>query len=235
VLGFGSGNLNDAMMDAITRDGNGNYFYIDSEREGRKVFQQNLAGTLVTIAKDVKIQVEFNPAKVGSYRLIGYANRVLRNEDFSNDKVDAGDIGAGHTVTAFYELTPAGAVEGLKYQAAPTQPATSGDWLTVKLRHKHPDGVESRLIEFPLTGEVSALDKADADFQFATAVALFGMKLRDMEEVREVAWQKVADLATPGLANDATEDRAEFVELVKRLARVRERIVPAPAEVTPGR
>ena len=120
VLGYGTGNLNDAMMDAITRDGNGNYFYIDSEREGRKVFLRNLAGTLVTIAKDVKIQVEFNPAKVGSYRLIGYANRVLRNQDFDNDKIDAGDIGAGHTVTAFYELTPPGAsTNTLKYQASP--------------------------------------------------------------------------------------------------------------------
>ena len=211
VLGFGSGNLNDTMMDAITRDGNGNYFYIDSEREGRKVFLQNLSGTLVTIAKDVKIQVEFNPAKVGSYRLIGYSNRVLRNEDFSNDKVDAGDIGAGHTVTAFYELTPPG-TEGLKYQSAATD-----EWLTVKLRHKHPDGDESRLIEFPLTGGVPALDKTDADFQFATAAALYGMKLRGMAEVKDFAWEKVLELAKPGLANDAAEDRAEFVGLVNKL------------------
>ena len=232
VLGFGTGNLNDAMMDAITRDGNGNYFYIDSEREGRKVFLKNLTGTLVTIAKDVKIQVEFNPAKVGSYRLIGYSNRVLRNEDFANDKVDAGDIGAGHTVTAFYELTPPG-TDNLKYQAALPKPA-SADWLTVKLRHKHPDGDESRLIEFPLAGDALALDKTDADFQFATAAALFSMKLRSMDEVKDLAWDKVLDLAKPGLAaDDATEDRAEFVELVKKLAGTRERKFPAPAEVTP--
>ncbi|MGL5016586.1 MAG: vWA domain-containing protein, partial [Luteolibacter sp.] len=215
VLGFGSGNLNDAMMDAITRDGNGNYFYIDSKREGRKVFLRNLSGTLVTIAKDVKIQVEFNPAKVGDYRLIGYSNRVLRNEDFSNDKVDAGDIGAGHTVTAFYELTPPERSD-LKYGAT-TKPAATDEWLTVKLRHKHPDGDESRLIEFPLTGEVPALADTDADFQFATAVALFGMKLRGMEEVKEIAWDKVLELAKPGLADDASADRAEFVGLVKKL------------------
>ena len=232
VAGFGTGNLNDAMMDAITRDGNGNYFYIDSEREGRKVFLQNLAGTLVTIAKDVKIQVEFNPAKVGSYRLIGYSNRVLRNEDFANDKVDAGDIGAGHTVTAFYELTPPGETDILKYQT-PKPATTTDEWLTVKLRHKHPDGDESRLIEFPLTGDALALDRTDADFQFATAAALFGMKLRGMDDVKDIGWDKILELARPGLADDATEDRAEFVELVKKLSRVRERIVPAPAEVVP--
>ncbi len=221
VAGFGSGNLNDAMMDAITRDGNGNYFYIDSEREGRKVFLQNLAGTLVTIAKDVKIQVEFNPAKVGSYRLIGYANRVLRNEDFSNDKVDAGDIGAGHTVTAFYELIPPGAEQGtevLKYQATPAKPAATNDWLTVKLRHKHPEGDESSLIEFPLTREPVPMEKADSDFQFATAAALLGMKLRSMDEVREMSWEQVIALAKPGLAKDVTEERGEFIELVAKLA-----------------
>jgi len=235
VSGFGTGNLNDAMMDAITRDGNGNYFYIDSEREGRKVFLKNLTGTLVTIAKDLKIQVEFNPAKVGSYRLIGYANRVLKNEDFNNDKVDAGDIGAGHTVTAFYELTPPEVAVGneLKYQAAPEKPAASGEWLTVKLRHKHPEGDESSKIEFPLTGDVSPIEKADTDFQFATAAALLGMKLRGMEEVREMPWEKVLELAKPGLADDVSEDRAEFVELVKKLGGSNERIVPAPAEIAP--
>ncbi len=233
VVGFGTGNLNDAMMDAITHDGNGNYFYIDSEREGRKVFLQNLSGTLVTIAKDVKIQVEFNPAKVGNYRLIGYANRVLKNEDFNNDKVDAGDIGAGHTVTAFYELMPPGKGAGtdeLKYQASAEKPAASAEWLTVKLRHKHPDGDESSKIEFPLTGEVQALDKTEPDFQFATAAALFGMKLRSMEEVGDFGWDKVIALATPGLANDATEDRAEFVGLLKKLDGT-VKVLPEPAEV----
>jgi len=219
VLGVGTGNFNDSMMDAITHDGNGNYFYIDSEREGRKVLSQNLTGTLVTIAKDVKIQVEFNPAKVGNYRLIGYSNRVLKNEDFNNDKVDAGEIGAGHTVTAFYELAPAGesATDTLKYQAAPVKPATGNEWLTVKLRYKHPDGDESSRIEFPLTGEALSVDHADTDFQFASAVALFGMKLRGMDEVRNVGWSKVVELAQPALKDDRTEDRAEFVNLVYKL------------------
>ena len=237
VVGFGTGNLNDAMMDAITHDGNGNYFYIDSEREGRKVFLQNLSGTLVTIAKDVKIQVKFNPSKVGSYRLIGYANRVLKNEDFNNDKVDAGDIGAGHSVTAFYELASPGegaGTDALKYQAAPEKPAASAEWLTVKLRYKHPDGNESSKIEFPLTGEVQALDQTEPDFQFATAAALFGMKLRSMEEVRDFGWDKVIALATPGLANDASEDRAEFVGLLKKLAGTM-KILPEPAEVLGGK
>jgi secreted protein with Ig-like and vWFA domain len=234
VLGFGAGNLNDSMMDAITRDGNGNYFYIDSEREGRKVFLQNLTGTLVTIAKDVKIQIEFNPAKVGGYRLIGYANRVLRNEDFSNDKVDAGDIGAGHTVTAFYELTPPGtAGTVLKYQAQTPPPANPDEWLTVKLRHKHPEGDKSSLTEFALTGEPAALDRTDADFRFATAVALFGMKLRGMDEVSATSWRKVMELARPGLANDAAEDRAEFLELVEALGGTGDEVAPPPAEVMP--
>jgi Ca-activated chloride channel family protein len=223
VLGFGTGNLNDSMMDAITRDGNGNYFYIDSEREGRKVFLQNLAGTLVTIAKDVKIQVEFNPAKVGSYRLIGYSNRVLRNQDFNNDKVDAGDIGAGHTVTAFYELispSEAAGTDPLKYQTTPPKLDANNEWLTVKLRHKHPDGDKSQLIEFPLTGDAPDLENADSDFQFATSVALFGMKLRGMDETKDISWQKIMKLAKPGLAGDNnTEDRAEFVGLLKKLTR----------------
>jgi secreted protein with Ig-like and vWFA domain len=236
VLGFGTGNLNDAMMDAITRDGNGNYFYIDSPREGQKVFLEKLSGTLVTIAKDVKIQVEFNPVKVGTYRLIGYSNRVLQNEDFSNDKVDAGDIGAGHSVTAFYELTPPGEasnIDGLKYQPAPSKTEAANEWLTVKLRHKHPDGNESRLIEFPLTGEPLALDKTGADFQFATAAALFGMKLRGMDEVNDIGWEKVLELAKPGLAEDSSEDRAEFIELVKKLTANSQRSAPA-AEVVPN-
>ena len=236
VAGFGSGNLNDAMMDAITHDGNGNYFYIDSEREGQKVFLQNLAGTLVTIAKDVKIQIDFNPAKVGSYRLIGYANRVLRNEDFNNDKVDAGDIGGGHTVTAFYELTPRGAASATdpsKYQVPSEKAADTNEWLTVKLRHKHPEGDESSKIEFPLTGVPTPLDKVDTDFQFATAAALLGMKLRGMDEGKEMSWDQVINLAKPGLANDSTEDRAEFIELVKKLAG-HDRPMPVPAQVVPG-
>ena len=234
VLGYGTGNLNDAMMDAITRDGNGNYFYIDSEREGRKVFLRNLSGTLVAIAKDVKIQMEFNPAKVGGYRLIGYANRVLKNEDFHNDKVDAGDIGAGHTVTAFYEISPkpvAGGTDGLKYRPSTRPVESSDEWLTVKLRHKAPDGDESRMIEFALTGVPKPIAETDRDFQFASAVAFFGMKLRGMYEVSAVDWSAVKELAKPGLAEDRDEDRAEFVRLLDRLSGARHGEVPQPAEV----
>lgn len=233
VLGYGTGNLNDAMMDAITRDGNGNYFYIDSERENSKVFSRNLAGTLVTIAKDVKIQIEFNPAKVGGYRLIGYSSRILKNEDFHNDKVDAGDIGAGHTVTAFYEIAPPSPASGdaLKYQGGS---GLADEWLSVKLRHKHPDGDESRLTEFSLKGKATPLAQTEADFQFATAAALFGMKLRGMDEVKGFGWDRVIELAKPGLKDDASEDRAEFVELMRTLSGTRDSIVPAPAEVMPN-
>jgi Ca-activated chloride channel family protein len=219
VLGFGSGNLNDAMMDAISRDGNGNYFYLDSEREARKVLLQNLHGTLVTIAKDVKIQVEFNPEKVSKYRLIGYANRVLRNQDFDNDQVDAGDIGAGHTVTAFYEVSgTADLTTPLNPQPrgeAPPSPAA--EWLTVKLRYKQPDSADSKMLEFSLTGIPTAPATTDADFQFASAVALFGMKLREMDEVKEMGWGIVSALAEPGVGTDPTEERSEFLSLLKTL------------------
>ncbi len=230
ALAFGTGNLNDAMFEAISNDGNGNYFYIDGIRESRKVFLENLTGSLITIAKDVKIQVEFNPGKVGSYRLIGYANRVLKDEDFNNDKFDAGDIGAGHTVTAFYEIVPAGApqpngggVDSLKYQEAkpdveaPVVP--SDEWLTLKLRHKHPEGDISALQETVLKGQAMPWHEAGSDFQFATAVAMFGMKLRGMPDFSEIPWESVSQLAKPGLKDDRNEDRAEFVDLIGELKR----------------
>ena len=229
ALAFGTGNLNDSMFEAISNDGNGNYFYIDGIREARKVFLENLTGSLITIAKDVKIQVEFNPAKVGSYRLIGYANRVLKDEDFNNDKVDAGDIGAGHTVTAFYEIVPAGmplpnagGVDPLKYQKGEPQvkaPAAepSDEWLTLKLRHKHPEGDISALQESVLKGTATPWQESGTDFQFAAAVAMFGMKLRGMEEVSEYPWDSVRQLGRPGLRDDKNEDRAEFLQLIGEL------------------
>ncbi|HEY1120545.1 MAG TPA: Amuc_1099 family pilus-like system protein [Haloferula sp.] len=227
VVGFGTGNLNDAMLEAITNDGDGNYFYIDGDQEARRVFLQKLTGTLVTIAKDVKIQVEFNPGKVQAYRLIGYANRILRHEDFNNDKVDAGDIGAGHTVTAFYEIVPPGVampntgnVDGLRYQKpAEKQAVESDDWLTLKLRYKHPEGDVSQLITTPLQGEPQAWEKAGHDFRFASAVALFGMKLRNMPEIADMSWQKVLEIAQPAVADDPREQRSEFVEMVARHGR----------------
>ncbi|MEO8614252.1 MAG: VWA domain-containing protein [Luteolibacter sp.] len=231
VLAFGTGNLNDEMLESISKDGNGIHYYIDSIREGRKVFLQRLSGTLITIAKDVKIQVEFNPGKVGSYRLIGYANRVLKDEDFNNDKVDAGDIGAGHTVTAFYEIVPtdmpqpnARGTDPLKYQkpAENSQPAAeskepSDEWLTLKLRHKSPEGEISSLQETIVKGPAVRWQESDGDFSFASAVALFGMKLRGMDEARNFDWTKIRELATPGLKDDHNENRAEFIGLLNAL------------------
>lgn len=228
VLSFGTGNLNDDMLENISRDGNGNYYYIDGIREARKVFLQKLSGTLVTIAKDVKLQLEFNPARVASYRLIGYANRQLRDEDFKNDKVDAGDIGASHEVTAFYEIVPAGAAttsetDGLKYQPSDPQPAPApasdahtDEWLTVKLRHKHPEGDISKLQEHVLRGEIGAFTDADTDFRFAAAVAMFGMKLRSYSHFGS-SWEDVRKLATQGLGDDAKGERAAFIDLLRRL------------------
>jgi Ca-activated chloride channel family protein len=226
VVGFGTGNLNDAMLEAITNDGNGNYFYIDDNGEAERIFVKKLTGTLVTIAKDVKIQVEFNPGKVKAYRLIGYSNRILRDEDFNNDKVDAGDIGAGHTVTAFYEIVPVGVegpatgdVDPLRYQRPADAPEAveSDDWFTLKLRYKHPEGDISKLIEAPVEGEPQRWEEAGGDFRMATAVALFGMKLRQQEEAAASPWSRVIEIARPALAEDPEERRAEFIELVKVL------------------
>jgi len=216
-------------MESISKDGNGNHYYIDSIREGRKVLLQRLSGTLITIAKDVKIQIEFNPRKVGSYRLIGYANRQLRDEDFNNDKVDAGDIGAGHTVTAFYEIAPAdmaqpngGGVDALKYLQPAEKPIVthaepSNEWLTLKLRHKSPEGDISSLQESVVEGPAARWQDADSDFSFASAVALFGMKLRGMDEAKSITWPQIRELATPGLKTDLHEDRAEFIGLLEAL------------------
>lgn len=229
ALAFGTGNLNDSMFEAISKDGNGNYFYIDGIREARKVLLENLTGSLITIAKDVKIQVEFNPRKVGSYRLIGYANRTLKDKDFNNDKVDAGDIGAGHTVTAFYEIVPAGipqpnagGVDPLKYQkdeAREKAPAAepSDEWLTLKLRHKLPEGDISALEESVVKGGATPWRESGSDFQFAAAVAVFGMKLRETGEVSQYPWDSVRQLASPGLRDDQNKDRAEFLELIGEL------------------
>ena len=223
VCGFGRGNLNDSMLEAITNDGNGVYYYIDSREEGRRVFLEKLMGTLVTIAKDVKIQVEFNPAKVGQYRLIGYANRVLKKEDFNNDKVDAGDIGSGHQVTAFYEVIPVGVtgtvrpeVDDLKYQTQEeVAPANdSQDWMTVKLRHKAPDGEVSQLQEFVLQGEAKPWQEMDGDYQFASGVALWGMGLRGAVET-DSSKGLVLKLVRAAIVEGYSESEVEgFVELI---------------------
>ncbi len=224
VLGFGSGNINDAMLEAITNKGNGAYYYVDTIQEARKVFLQDIMATLVTIAKDVKIQIEFNPAQVQSYRLIGYANRMLKPEDFRDDRVDAGEIGAGHQVTALYEIVPAGAPNdglnrpqpGLKYQReVKTELVPSEELATLKLRYKLPEGNVSTPIETPvLSGDVD-WSKAGDDFQFSAAVALFGMLLRESENAGEGTLADVLELGTEGKGADPFGRRAEFLEIVR--------------------
>lgn len=228
VLGFGEGNLNDGMLEAITNKGNGTYYYIDTIQEARRVFLQKMMGTLVTIVKDVKIQVEFNPAQVKSYRLLGYANRMLRKEDFNNDKVDAGDIGAGHTVTAFYEIMKSDganpASETLRYArpAIPAEAPPNGDmspeWLTVKLRYKQPEGAVSALIEKPYIGKARDMADADVDFRFASSVAMTGMILRGAEGFEGIDYALPVQLAQESLGEDPFGLRAEFLAFVKRLA-----------------
>jgi Ca-activated chloride channel family protein len=234
VLGFGMGNLKDGTLESLADKGNGNYAYIDTLAEARKVLVEQAGGTLVTIAKDVKIQVEFNPAQVAAYRLIGYENRLLAKEDFNNDKVDAGEIGAGHTVTALYEIVPVGtelpvespAVDGLKYQAvgnlavrAPEFPSKvrdpkSSELLTVKIRYKEPAGDVSSKLEFPLVDAGTRFADASPDFKFATAVAGFGMALRDSPHKGQLTLAQVTEWGRAGLGQDAGGYRAEFLSLV---------------------
>ena len=233
VLGVGTDNLKDSTMQKLADKGNGNYAYLDSIDEARKVLVQQMNGTLVTIAKDVKIQVEFNPAQVASYRLIGYEKRLLRKEDFNNDKVDAGEIGAGHTVTALYEVVPAGApanpaasvppVDPLKYQPAETRPAAtagrqsgSNEMLTVKLRYKKPDGDKSQLIERALTDNGAGFEKATTDLKFAAAVAEFGMILRDSEFKGNGTLGAVLEWAQEAKGSDANGYRSGFIDLVRK-------------------
>lgn len=224
VLGFGRGNLDDALMQSLAQNGNGNASYIDSFAEARKVLVEEGGGTLDTIAKDVKIQLEFNPALVSEYRLVGYETRALAHEDFNNDKVDAGDIGAGHTVTALYEITPAGEgaeqVDPLRYSAA--SPASkpedgkTGELGYLKLRYKLPDGDTSRLIETPIERSlaVPTLAEADDDSRFAAAVAAFGQKLKGSVYEGDMSWKAIEDLAAGARGADAGGYRAEFLRLV---------------------
>jgi Ca-activated chloride channel homolog len=220
VLGFGQGNLDDATMQALAQNGNGNASYIDSFREAQKVLVAEGGGTLETIAKDVKIQVEFNPAVVGEYRLIGYETRALNREDFNNDKVDAGEIGAGTTVTALYEITPVGAPgtlnDPLRYGAeatAATGPADEIGYL--KLRYKAPDSDTSQLLETPIRTKTAfaSLDAAPDDARFAAAVAAFGQKLKGSDYV-EMSWREILQLAQSGRGDDLAGYRAEFVQLI---------------------
>ena len=237
VLGFGTGNLKDSKMESIADHGNGNYAYIDNLLEARKVLVTEMGGTLVTIAKDVKIQVEFNPALVSSYRLIGYENRLLADEDFNDDTKDAGELGAGHSVTAMYEIVPAGAddrsgrVDPLRYgsrdraDAAPVHRDRRADELLfVKLRYQAPDGDVSRRIERPVAASV---ERPSEDFRFAAAVAAFGMLLRGSEECGDFTLPDVVELGSSAIGDDPEGYRADFVRLVE-LAMEREVLAERP-------
>jgi len=225
VLGFGMGNYKDSTLEKLADKGNGNYAYVDSLQEARKVLVEEMGGTLITIAKDVKIQVEFNPALVGAYRLIGYENRILRAEDFNDDTKDAGEIGAGHTVTALYEVVPAGkegalpGIDALKYQkpVEVTRESKSGELLTLKLRYKDPDGRTSKLIQVPVSDRGTNWTQASRDFKFASAVAALGMILRDSPYKGNATLGSVLELAEAGKGEDKQGYRAEFVELVRTI------------------
>lgn len=228
VLGFGMGNLKDSMLEQLADRGNGNYAYIDSLQEAKKVLVDQLSGTLVTIAKDVKIQIEFNPAHIVSYRLLGYENRLLAAEDFHDDTKDAGEVGAGHTVTALYELVPTGTatirrVDPLKYQknpAAPEAPAAdpaySKELLTLKLRYKQPEADASRLLEFPVANRIGKFAQASPDFAWAASVASFGMILRHSPHRGESTLPAVLEMAEVAKGADPTGYRAEFIQLVQQ-------------------
>lgn len=223
VLGFGMGNYKDAMLEQIADKGNGNYAYIDSRNEACKVFVDQLGGTLETVAKDVKFQVEFNPALVEAYRLIGYENRVLQDHEFNDDRVDAGDVGAGHTVTALYEIVPVGAsvdtprVDPLKYQQnKPSRRYRWSETLTLKIRYKEPEGDTSRLLTYTLRDEDRPLAMLDEDFRFAAAVAAWGMVLRESPHKGAANHDLVLALAQGALGHDPQGYRAEFLSLVNR-------------------
>jgi len=229
VLGFGMGNYKDSSLEKLADKGNGHYAYIDTIQEARKVLVEEIGSTLVTIAKDVKIQVEFNPGRIQAYRLIGYENRILRHQDFNDDTKDAGEIGAGHTVTALYELVPVGveidipSVDPLKYQTtAQPAPEVSQELMTVKLRFKEPDGDTSRLIQFPLKQAGRSFESASRDFRFAAAVASFGMLMRDSSFKGDAGFEQVIRIAQSSLGTDTGGYRTEFVNLVKKARAIRD-------------
>ena len=223
ILGVGAGNLNDALIQRLTQSGNGNAAYIDSLLEARKALSEELGSTMFPIANDVKMQVEFNPAQVAAYRLIGYETRMLARQDFKDDKVDAGDMGAGHTVTAIYEITPASAagklVDPLRYgggkKAAPA--AKSDELCFVRVRYKLPGEAASRLVEQPVRADSvrTTLAAAPLDQRFAVAVAAFGQRLRGEPQVADYSYADIAALANGARGADTEGYRAEFVKLVR--------------------
>ena len=231
ALGFGEGNIKDHNLEQIANNGNGEYYYIDSFKEGKRVLVDKMNSTLVTIAKDVKIQVDFNPRKVGSYRLIGYANRKMKAEDFRNDEKDAGEIGAGHTITALYEITPPGVgnqnevkskyrkIDNEKIENKYSNLIESDELLTVFLRYKNPeDKIEDSANEFivPLTDSGKAWEESSDDFRFASSVAGFGMLLRNSKYAGDINCELILELASEGIGKDKNGLRKEFIELVNK-------------------
>ncbi|MBD3410417.1 MAG: DUF3520 domain-containing protein [Ignavibacteriales bacterium] len=225
VLGFGMGNYKDSKMEKLADKGNGNYAYIDNILEAKKTLVNEVGSTLLTIAKDVKIQVEFNPAKVEAYRLIGYENRLLNDEDFNDDTKDAGELGAGHTVTAIYEIVPAGTgeyaskVDDLKYRKDSNlseEALASDELMTVKIRYKKPDGDKSKLIVRPVLDSDRAWSASSENFKFAAAVASFAMLLRESEHKGDWTYDDVIKTTQANLGEDEEGYRAEFLTLVKR-------------------
>lgn len=231
VLGFGMGNYKDSKMEILADKGNGNYAYIDTILEAQKVLVNEFGGTLFTIAKDVKLQIEFNPTKVQAYRLIGYENRMLKSEDFNNDKKDAGELGSGHTVTALYEIIPQGVesefyrIDELKYQTprVTKEANQSKELMTIKLRYKSPDGDVSKLIVHSLLDSNILLSRTSDDFRWSASVAAFGMLLRDSEFVKGFSYDNVLQLAQGSRGEDKNGYHAEFMNLVKSMGLVASR------------
>jgi len=222
VLGFGQGNLNDRLMQTLAQNGNGTAAYIDTLREAQKVLVDEASATLYPIAKDVKIQVEFNPATVAEYRLIGYETRALARADFNNDKIDAGDIGAGHEVTAIYEITPRGSsaqfIDDLRYSAnAPKTEGNGDEYAFLKIRYKAPDAQTSQLITQAIGKQdvVAKFDQLPNDMRFAASVAAFGQKLRGVPHLRDFSIAEIAKIASAARGADAYGYRAEFLALVR--------------------
>ncbi len=239
ILGFGRGNYKDSRMETLADKGNGNYAYIDDILEAKKVFVTQMTGTLYTIAKDVKIQVEFNPTKVAEYRLVGYENRMLKKEDFADDTKDAGELGAGHTVTALYELVPAIQTpktgEELKYVKTEVKPEAveSNELMTVKLRYKKPDGDKSMLIEQPVLDKGLTLDKSSNNFRWAAAVATFGQLVRESKFRGGSTYAAVLELARGAKGEDRFGYRAEFIKLVEKAELIAPPPAPLPAKGGP--
>jgi len=232
TLGFGTGNYNDKLMEQLADKGNGNYAYIDTINEARKVLVDEVGSTLMTIAKDVKIQIEFNPEVVAEYRLIGYENRMLNREDFNNDRVDAGEIGAGHTVTALYELTlkgEQGLIDPLRYGSEVKRGRAKGSELAfLRLRYKQPDGDKSRLIEYPLPAGMikKSIRQASDNFRFAASVAAFGDLLRGGRYAGNLGYEDVLKLARAAKGDDRFGYRGEFLQMVRTAASLDTRSLP---------